>query len=76
MHACKTMYIMRIFIDRSKPREYDSGLETLTMVGWPHLNVFWLSKGDSTRHSERKKQEEIDRSNGGRIILESGQRWT
>ena len=35
--------------------EYDRHLIEIQVV-WPHVNVFWLSKGNSAGHSERKKK--------------------
>ena len=41
-----------------------------------NLKVFWLSKDQSTSHRERKKEENVDRRGGGKIMLRSGQGWT
>ena len=39
------------------------------------FKVFWFSKDNSTVHSERKKEEKVDRR-GGKTIFKSGQGWT
>ena len=43
---------------------------------WPSFNVFCFSKDNPIEHSEKKKEEEVDRRRGGKTILKSGQEWT
>ena len=43
-----------------------------TKVVWLFLEVFWFSKGNTTRHSEQKK-EEVDRRRGGKTLIKSRQ---
>ena len=55
--------------------EYGELLSLAKMV-WPCFKVFWFSKDNPTRHSERKKKKEADRRRGGKTISKSGQEWT
>ena len=41
---------------------------------WPCFKVFWFSKDNPTRYSERKKKKEADRRRGA--ISKNGQEWT
>ena len=43
-----------------------------TKVVWSFLEVFWFSKGNTTRHSEWKKGE-VDRRRSGKTIVKSRQ---
>ena len=43
---------------------------------WPRSKVFWLSKDNPTRHSERKKKKrQTDEEVGRLLISKSGQEW-
>ena len=69
---------MRMFAERSKQLLENTtnpnlGHETEIEVDWPHFKAFWLSKGHSTGHSERKIGEKVDRRRGGMTISRSGQ---
>ena len=44
----------------------------MNQVVWPHLNVFWLNKDDSTEISEGL-EEEVNKRKDGQTILRSGQ---
>ena len=56
-------------------RTPDPDQETETKIVWLGFKVFWLSKDNSTGHSERTKKE-ADRRRGGKTILKSEQEWT
>ena len=51
----------------------NSGIKIETKVVWSRRKVFCFSKDDSTGHSKRKKEEEVDRRRDGKTILKSGQ---
>ena len=54
----------------------DLGQETEAERVWSCLNVFWSSKDNPTRHSERKKKKkEANKRRGGKTISKSGQEW-
>ena len=41
------------------------------MLVWPYLRVLWFSENDSTGPSKK-----VDRRNGRKTLLKSGQEWT
>ena len=43
---------------------------------WQRFKVFWFSKDNPPRHSERKKEKEVDRRRGEKTISKSRQEWT
>ena len=66
---------MRRFAERSK-QLLENMTEMEAKMVWPSFKVFWFSKDNSTGHSERKKEKEVDRRRGGKTISKSGQEWT